>query len=73
MLFLTLEGCFVVLLMFIVFVNVCTFSGGLEGRVWVVWALPGPAPDLGLLFNFDAGGSMRCVFRSYFSFPLTKG
>ena len=33
MLFLTLEGCFVVLLMFIVFVNVCTFSGGLEGRV----------------------------------------
>lgn len=34
MLFLTLEGCFVVLLMFIVFVNVCTFSGGLEGRVW---------------------------------------
>ena len=45
--FLTLEGCYVVLLMFIVFVNVCTFSGGLEGRVWVVWALPGSAPDLG--------------------------
>lgn len=31
--------------MFIVFVNVCTFSGGLEGRVW--GSLPGPAPDLG--------------------------
>lgn len=71
MLFLTLEGCFVILLMFIVFVNVCTFSGGLEGRVWGVftWASPWPW----LLFNFDASGSMRCVFRSYFSFPLTKG
>lgn len=45
MLFLTLEGCFVVLLMFIVFVNVLPSVG--DWREECGGSLPGPAPDLG--------------------------